>query len=225
LIRLGVLASGGGTNLQAILDACAARRIDAEVAAVISNVPGAGALERARRAGVEAVTLPSKDASDRDAYDRDLAEALASRRVDLVCLAGYMRIVSPGFLRAFGPTAATRGCPRVVNIHPGLLPSFPGLHAQRQAIAHGVRFSGCTVHFVDEGTDTGPVIVQAVVPVLPDDTEQTLAARVLAEEHRVYPQAIHWFAQGRLSVAGRRVTVAGARPAAPVAIHNPALEG
>jgi len=224
LIRLGVLASGGGTNLQAILDACAARRIDATVAAVISNVPGAGALDRARRAGVEAVVLPSRGGSDRDVYDRDLADALASREVDLVCLAGYMRLVTPGFLRAFGPTAATRGCPRVVNVHPGLLPSFPGLHAQRQALAYGVRFSGCTVHFVDEGTDTGPVIVQATVPVLPDDTEESLAARVLAEEHRIYPQAIHWFAQGRLSVSGRRVTVAGARPAAPGAIHNPALE-
>lgn len=224
MIGLGVLASGGGTNLQAILDGCAAGRIDARVAVVISNVPGAGALERARAAGVEAVVFPSQDASDREAYDRELAGALHSRKVDLVCLAGYMRLVTPAFLRAFGPTPATRGCPRVVNVHPGLLPSFPGLHAQRRALEHGVRFSGCTVHFVDEGTDTGPVVVQAVVPVLPDDDEPALAARILAEEHLIYPQAIQWFAQGRLSVRGRRVTVEGARPAGPGEIHNPALE-
>jgi phosphoribosylglycinamide formyltransferase-1 len=224
LIRLGVLASGGGTNLQAILDACAARRIDAEVAVVASNVEGAGALERARKARVEALVLPSKGIADRTAYDDALARALAERGVDLVCLAGYMRLVTPTFLRAFGPTAASHGCPRVVNIHPGLLPSFPGLHAHRQCLAYGARFSGCTVHFVDEGTDTGPVIVQAVVPVLPGDTEETLAARVLVEEHRLYPQAIHWYAQGRLSVEGRAVRVEGARAGAASAVHNPQLE-
>jgi len=224
VIRLGVLASGGGTNLQMILDACAARRIDAEVAVVISNVPTAGALDRARRAGVEAVVVPSKGVADREAYDLQLVEALRARRVDLVCLAGYMRIVTPAFLRAFGPSPATRGCPRVVNVHPGLLPSFPGLHAQRQCVAYGARFAGCTVHFVDEGTDTGPVIVQAVVPVVPGDTEERLAARILEQEHRLYPQAIQWFAQGRLSVAGRAVTVDGAGPPAPGPLVNPAVE-
>lgn len=223
MIRLGVLASGGGTNLQAILDACAARRIDAEVAVVISNVPAAGALDRARRAGVEALAIPSKGVADREAYDLQLVEALRARRVDLVCLAGYMRIVTPAFLRAFGPTPATRGCPRVVNVHPGLLPSFPGLHAQRQCVDYGARFAGCTVHFVDEGTDTGPVIVQAIVPVEPEDTEETLARRILAQEHRIYPQAIQWFAEGRLSVQGRRVLVAGSRPAT-VAETNPRVE-
>lgn len=224
MIRLGVLASGGGTNLQAILDACAARRIDAEVAVVLSNVPTAGALDRARRAGVEAVVIPSKGVTDREAYDLRLVEALRARRVDLVCLAGYMRLVTPAFLRAFGPTAATRGCPRVVNVHPGLLPSFPGLHAQRQCVEYGARFAGCTVHFVDEGTDTGPVIVQAVVPVHPGDTEEALAARILEQEHRLYPQAIHWFAQGRLSVAGRTVALDGARPPAAASLANPPLE-
>ncbi len=224
MIRLGVLASGGGTNLQAILDACAARRIDAEVAVVVSNVPTAGALDRARRANVEAVVIPSKGATDREAYDRQLVEALAARRVDLVCLAGYMRIVTPSFLRAFGPSPGTRGCPRVVNIHPGLLPSFPGLHAQRQCVDYGARFAGCTVHFVDEGTDTGPVIVQAVVPVLPGDTEERLAARILEQEHRLYPQAIQWVAQGRLSVAGRTVTVEGTRAPAPATVTNPTIE-
>ncbi len=221
MIRLGVLASGGGTNLQAILDACAARRIDAAVAVVVSNVPGAGALERARRAGVATEVLPSKGVADREAYDAALVEALRRHRVDLVCLAGYMRLVTPGFLRAFGPTDATRGCPRVVNVHPGLLPAFPGLHAQRQCVEYGARFAGCTVHFVDEGTDTGPIIVQAVVPVLPADDEAALAARILAQEHRLYPQAIHWFAQGRLSVRGRRVDVDGARVPAPAPLVSP----
>jgi phosphoribosylglycinamide formyltransferase-1 len=224
VIRVGVLASGGGTNLQAILDACAARRIAAEVAVVISNVPGAGALERARKAGVATEVLPSKGVSDREAYDLRLVEALRAHRVDLVCLAGYMRIVTPGFLRAFGPTPATGGCPRVVNVHPGLLPSFPGLHAQRQCLAYGARFAGCSVHFVDEGTDTGPIIVQAIVPVLPADTEEALARRILEQEHRLYPQAIHWFAEGRLSVEGRRVTVAGAAAPATAAVTNPPVE-
>jgi phosphoribosylglycinamide formyltransferase-1 len=223
VIRLGVLASGGGTNLQALLDACSARRISAEVAVVVSNVPGAGALDRARRAGVPAELLPSKGV-DREAYDLRLVEALRAHRVELVCLAGYMRLVTPAFLRAFGPTPATRGCPRVVNVHPGLLPSFPGLHAQRQCVEYGARFAGCTVHFVDEGTDTGPVIVQAIVPVMPDDSEDALAKRILEQEHRLYPQAVHWFAEGRLSVAGRRVRVDGARPAAAAPAVNPQLE-
>ena len=228
MIRLGVLASGGGTNLQAILDACGAggkpRRIDAEVAVVVSNVPTAGALERARRAGVTTEVRPSKGVTDREAYDLALVEALRAHRVDLVCLAGYMRLVTPAFLRAFGPTAATRGCPRVVNVHPGLLPSFPGLHAQRQCFEYGARFAGCTVHFVDEGTDTGPVIAQAVVPVLPEDDEAALAARILTQEHRLYPQAIHWFAQGRLSLQDRMVRVDGARAAEPAASVNPRLD-
>jgi phosphoribosylglycinamide formyltransferase-1 len=224
VIRLGVLASGGGTNLQAILDACASRRIDAEVAVVVSNVPTAGALDRARRAEVEALAIPSKGVADREAYDLQLVEALRARRVDLVCLAGYMRLVPPAFPPAWGATAATRGCPRVVNIHPGLLPSFPGLHAQRQCVEYGARFAGCTVHFVDEGTDTGPVIAQAVVPVLPGDGEEALSRRILEQEHRLYVQAIQWFAQGRLSVAGRSVTVDGARAPTVVPLANPAIE-
>jgi phosphoribosylglycinamide formyltransferase-1 len=224
MIRLGVLASGGGTNLQAILDACQAKRISAEVGVVISNVPRAGALERARKAGVAAEVLPSKGATDREAYDLGLVDALRAHRVDLVCLAGYMRLVTPAFLRAFGPTPGTHGCPRIVNVHPGLLPSFPGLHAQRQCLEYGARFAGCTVHFVDEGTDTGPVIIQAVVPVLPGDTEETLAARILTQEHLIYPQAIHWFAEGRLAVSGRKVTVRGASPAVLPHTANPTVE-
>ncbi len=224
MIRLGVLASGGGTNLQALLDACAARRIDAEVAVVVSNVPGAGALERARRAGVPTELLPSKGVTDREAYDLGLVEVLRRHRVELVCLAGYMRLVTPAFLRAFGPAGGTRGCPRVLNIHPGLLPSFPGLHAARQALDYGARIAGCTVHFVDEGTDTGPVIVQAVVPVLPADDEASLSARIQAEEHRLYPQAVQWCAQGRLSLRGRRVELDGAPIAPPPPLRSPPLE-
>ena len=224
MIRIGVLASGGGTNLQALLDACAAGRIDGRVAVVISNVPGAGALDRARRAGVAAEVVPSKGVADREAYDLGLAERLRAHQVDLVCLAGYMRLVTPAFLRAFGPTSASRGCPRVLNVHPGLLPSFPGLHAQRQALAYGARLAGCTVHFVDEGTDTGPIVVQAVVPVFPDDDEASLAARILEQEHRIYPQAVQWFAQGRLSLDGRRARVDGARLAPPAPVVNPLLD-
>lgn len=226
-LRLGILASGGGTNLQAILDATGAggrpRRIPAEVAVVISNVAGAGALARATAAGVETEVLPSKGFGDREAYDRALVERLRAHGVELVCLAGYMRLVGSGFLSSFAATPATRGCPRVMNVHPGLLPSFPGLHAHRQCLAYGARFAGCTVHFVDEGTDTGAVIAQAVVPVLPEDDEASLAARVLVEEHRLYPQAIRWFAEGRLSVEGRCVRVDGA-PAGRGVLENPEIE-
>lgn len=214
MIRIAVLASGGGTNLQALLDACAARRIDGGIAVVLSNVPAAGALDRARRAGVATEVVPSRSRSDRAAYDRELVERLAAHRPDLVCLAGYMRLLTPTFVRAFGPTPDTRGCPRIMNVHPGLLPSFPGLHAHRQCIEYGARVAGCTVHFVDEGTDSGPVIAQAVVPVEDDDDEATLSARILAQEHRIYPAAVQWFAQGRLSLHGRRVKVAGV-PASP----------
>jgi phosphoribosylglycinamide formyltransferase-1 len=223
VIRLGVLASGGGSNLQALLDACAARRVDAEVALVLSNLPGAGALERATRAGVAAECLPSKGVTDRAAYDLSLVERLRAARVDLVCLAGYMRLVTPAFLRAFGPDEGTRGCPRVVNIHPALLPAFPGLHGPRQAIAAGVKLAGCTVHFVDEGTDTGPIIAQASVPVLDGDTEESLAARILEQEHRLYPQAVQWIAAGRLSLEGRRVRL-DAAPAPGAALRSPTLE-
>lgn len=225
MIRLGILASGGGTNLQALLDASAAGRIAARVEVVISNVPGAGALERARRAGVATEVLPSKAVADRAAYDLALVEALRRHEIDLVCLAGYMRLVTPTFLRAFGPTASSRGCPRVVNVHPGLLPAFPGLHAAGQALAYGARVAGCTVHFVDEGTDTGPIIAQAVVPVLPGDDEPALQARIQVEEHRLYPQAVQWIAEGRLALEGRVVRVDGLSAAAPAPLENPPIEG
>jgi phosphoribosylglycinamide formyltransferase-1 len=224
VIRVGVLASGSGSNLQALLDAARDGRIDGQIAAVVCNVPGARALERARVAGVPAELLPSKGVTDREAYDREVVARLRAHGVDLVCLAGWMRIVTPAFLEAFGPGPETRGCPRVMNVHPALLPSFPGLHAQRQALEYGVRFSGCTVHFVDAGTDTGPVIVQAAVPVLPGDDEPALAARILVEEHRIYPLAVQWFAEGRLEVQGRRVTVRNAAAPMMDGVANPSRD-
>jgi len=221
VIRIGVLASGSGSNLQALLDAVREGRIDGEVAAVVCNVPGARALERARVAGVQAELLPSKGITDREAYDHQVVSRLRAHGVDLVCLAGWMRIVTPTFLDAFGPTAAGKDCPRVMNVHPSLLPSFPGLHAQRQALHYGVRFTGCTVHFVDPGTDTGPVIVQAAVPVLQGDDEAALSARILVEEHRIYPLAVQWYAEGRLEVHGRRVRLRDAAGPMLDGVTNP----
>jgi phosphoribosylglycinamide formyltransferase-1 len=198
-LALGVLASGRGSNLGAILDACARPGVPARVAVVVSDRERAPALERARAAGVEALWLNPKDFSDREAYDTALVAALQTREVGLVCQAGWMRILSPVYIRAFSG--------RAMNIHPSLLPAFPGLRPHRQALAHGVKVSGATVHFTDEGVDTGPIIVQAAVPVEPGDTEDTLAARILAVEHRLYPEAIRLFAEGRLTIEGRRVIV------------------
>jgi phosphoribosylglycinamide formyltransferase-1 len=199
---VGVLASGNGSNLQAILDAAAAGEIDARVAVVVSDKPEAFALTRARRAGVPALIVEKKHFASREKFDARLVEILREHAVELVCLAGFMRIVTPVLLGAFPE--------RVLNIHPSLLPAFPGLDVQAKALAHGARFSGCTVHVVDEGCDTGPIVMQAVVPGAPADTAATLAARILAQEHRVYPRAIQLFAEGRIEIEGRRVRVRGA---------------
>jgi phosphoribosylglycinamide formyltransferase 1 len=215
-LRLGVLASGSGSNLQAILDACAARRIPAEVVVAICNVPDARALQRARDARVPALALPHQEFARREDYDARLVTELRSRGVELVCLAGFMRIVTPVLLSAFPQ--------RVINIHPSLLPAFPGMHGVRQAFRAGVRVSGCSVHFVDQGTDSGPVLIQAAVPVLDGDTEESLAARILAQEHRIYPRAIQLIAEGRVQVEGRRVRVSGAQPDAASAIASPPVE-
>jgi phosphoribosylglycinamide formyltransferase-1 len=198
-LALGVLASGRGSNLQAILDACARPGFPARVAVVISDRERALALERARAAGVEALWINPKDFTDREAFDLALVRELKARRVGLVCQAGYMRILSPVYIRAFAG--------RSLNIHPSLLPAFPGLHAQRQALEHGVKVTGATVHFADEGVDSGPIVLQAAVPVEPDDTEETLSARILVQEHRIYPEAIRLFAEGRLRIVGRKVIV------------------
>jgi phosphoribosylglycinamide formyltransferase-1 len=198
-LRLAVLASGRGSNLEAILDACRRADFPARVVVVVSDREAAPALERARHAGVEALFLDPKAYGDRAAYDAALATTLEQRRAGLVCLAGFMRLLGAAFVRAWAG--------RLVNIHPSLLPAFPGLHAQRQALEYGVKVAGATVHFVDDGVDTGPVILQATVLVRADDTEDSLSARILAEEHRLYPEAIRLFAEGRLVIDGRRVRV------------------
>jgi phosphoribosylglycinamide formyltransferase-1 len=194
--RLGILISGRGSNFLAIADAIATRRLDAEIGVVISNRPEAPGIALARERGLEAMALASKGL-DREAYDRQLMDQLRKHRVDLVCLAGYMRILSGHFIREFHQ--------RILNIHPSLLPAFPGLDAQHQALEHGAKFSGCTVHFVEEGLDSGPIIGQAVVPVLDDDTVESLSARILKEEHRIYPEAISLVLSGRYRIEGRRV--------------------
>jgi phosphoribosylglycinamide formyltransferase-1 len=191
-LRLGVLVSGGGTNLQAILDAVAQGKLDADVRVVISNQPAARALERAAGAGVPTTVISHREFPDRAAFDARVVERLREADVTHVVLAGFMRLVTPVLLGAF-PW-------RVVNIHPALLPSFPGVHAQRQALAYGVKVSGCTVHFVDSGTDSGPVIAQATVEVLDGDTEETLAARILVEEHRLLVGVLSAIAAGRVRV-------------------------
>jgi phosphoribosylglycinamide formyltransferase-1 len=198
-LAVGVLASGRGSNLGALLDACAAPDFPARVVVVISDREHAPALERARVAGVEAVWISPKDFVSRESFDLALVRELEKRQVGLVCHAGFMRILSPAYVQAFAG--------RALNIHPSLLPAFPGLHAQRQALEHGVRVSGATVHFLEEDVDSGPIVLQAAVPVLPGDTEETLAARILVEEHRIYPAAVRLFAENRLEIAGRRVVI------------------
>jgi len=194
---IGVLISGRGTNLQAIIDAVGDGRLDARVAVVISNRADAYGLERARAAGIEALVRDHKAWPSREAYEAVLVEDLRARNVELVCLAGFMRLLGATFVDAF-PN-------RILNIHPALLPSFPGLHAQRQALDHGVKFSGATVHIVDANLDAGPIVMQAVVPVFDDDTEDTLSARILVEEHRIYPEAIGRMLDGGWRLEGRRL--------------------
>jgi phosphoribosylglycinamide formyltransferase 1 len=194
--RLGILISGRGSNFAAIARSIAEGCLQAEIGVVISNRSEAEGLPLARELGVHAVSLPSRGL-DRDEYDRQLIAELCAARVDLVCLAGYMRILSGHFIRQFAG--------RIINIHPSLLPAFPGLDAQHQALQHGVKFSGCTVHFVDEGVDSGPILKQAVVQVLVDDTAESLAARILEQEHRIYTEAIALVLSGRYRIEGRRV--------------------
>ena len=194
--RLGILLSGRGSNFVAIADAIAAGKLDAEIAVVLSNREDAPGLERARERGVPALALPSKGL-DRQAFDQRLIEELQRHEVDLVCLAGYMRLLGLGFVLQFSN--------QIVNIHPSLLPAFPGLDAQHQALDHGVKVAGCTAHFVDQGLDSGPIIRQAAVPVLDGDTYETLSARILKEEHRIYSEAIGVVLSGRYRLSGRRV--------------------
>lgn len=194
-----MLLSGRGSNFEALADSVAAGRLpNAEIAIVLSNREGAPGIERARARGIEARVIPSKGL-EREAYDKLVVAALRETNVDLVCLAGYMRLLSPHFVKAF-PQA-------ILNIHPSLLPSFPGLESQRQALEHGAKFSGCTVHFVDENLDAGPIVLQAVVPILDNDTPETLSERILHEEHRIYSEAVRIVLEGRYRLDGRRVLV------------------
>jgi phosphoribosylglycinamide formyltransferase-1 len=194
--RLGILLSGRGSNFVAIADAIAAGKLNAEIAVVISNRADAPGIDIARQRGLNAVVLPSKGLT-REVHDQQVAAELEKNRVDLICLAGYLRIFSPGFVARYPQ--------RILNIHPSLLPAFPGLHVQAAALVHGVKFAGCTVHFVDDALDAGPIIRQAVVPVLANDTEDTLSARILTEEHRVFSEAIALVLSGRFRIEGRRV--------------------
>jgi len=195
--RIGVLLSGRGSNFEALADSVLAGRMpDAEIALVLSNREGAPGIDRARARGLTARVIPSKGL-EREPYDRLVVAALQEANVDLVCLAGYMRLLSPFFVAAFPQ--------RILNIHPSLLPSFPGLESQRQALEYGVKFAGCTVHFVDENLDAGPIVLQSVVPVEANDTEDTLSARILKEEHRTYSEAVKIVLEGKYRIEGRRV--------------------
>jgi phosphoribosylglycinamide formyltransferase-1 len=198
--RIGVLLSGRGSNSEALADSVAAGRIpEAEIALVLSNREGAPGIDRAQARGFATRVIPSKGL-ERETYDRQVVAALREASVDLICLAGYMRLLSPFFVAAFPQ--------RILNIHPSLLPSFPGLESQKQALEYGVKFAGCTVHFVDENLDAGPIVLQAVVPIEDRDTEDTLSARILKEEHRIYSEAVKIVLAGNYKIAGRRVLIA-----------------
>lgn len=198
-LPIGVLISGSGTNLQSIIDGIEAQALDAKIEVVLSNKANAYGLVRAKQHNLFTAVLDHKSFVSREAYDHAVVEILRRSGVELVVLAGFMRLLSPVFIEAYSN--------RIMNIHPALLPAFPGLHVQRRALEHGVRFSGCTVHFVNQECDEGPIIIQAVVPVFPDDTEEALAARILKQEHRIYPRAIQLYAQGKLRIVGRKVLI------------------
>lgn len=195
--KLAVLVSGRGSNLQAIIDSIEKNDLQAEIAVVISNVKDAYALERARKHGLEELFLDPKSFPDRNSYEQSLIEQIQSKSVNLICLAGYMRILGKHFIEAFSG--------RIINIHPSLLPAFPGLNVQQRALEHGARFSGCTVHYVNEEVDGGPIIAQAVVPIFDDDDEASLSERILEQEHIIYPEAIRLILEGKLTLSGRRV--------------------
>jgi len=212
MVKLAVLVSGGGTNLQSIIDSIEGGRLDAELLVVLSDNPEAYALERAKAHSIPTEVVTKSAFPGKDAFNAEIARRLKSYGVELIALAGFMRIIGPAVLDAFPM--------RVINIHPSLLPSFPGLDVQRKALEYGVKLAGCTVHFVDAGVDSGPVIIQAAVPVLDSDTVESLAARILAEEHRIYPEAIQLISEGRLGVNGRRVSVMGSK-ASGAKLENP----
>jgi phosphoribosylglycinamide formyltransferase 1 len=213
-IKIAVLVSGCGSNLQAIIDNIGKGLLPVEIAVVISDQPEAYSLERARKHNIPAVHISTKGyKGKREAYDAMLVKELQKHHVELVCLAGFMRIITPTLIKSF-PN-------RILNIHPALLPAFPGLHVQKAALEHGVKFSGCTVHFVEEGMDTGPIIIQAVVPVLDNDTEDSLSERILRQEHKIYSRAIQLYAEDRLKIEGRRVQVLNGKNTTDDLLINP----
>jgi phosphoribosylglycinamide formyltransferase-1 len=216
MVNLGVLVSGSGSNLQAIIDNIEAGRLDARIKIIISNAPDVFALERAKKHKIRSLVISHKGYKRREDFDQKIVEALQVHGVELVILAGYMRVVTSVLLRAFPM--------RVMNIHPALLPSFPGTHVWQAEVDSGVKFAGCTVHFVDEGTDTGPIIIQAVVPVYDDDTAETLNARILKQEHKIFSQAIQLYAEGRLEIQGRRVLAKGFPKAPDAFMINPPIQ-
>jgi phosphoribosylglycinamide formyltransferase-1 len=199
LLKLGILISGNGSNLQSIIDHIEKGSLKATIKIVISNNPDAYGITRAKKHGIPVVVLKNGDFINKEDFDLELINILKNNSVDLVILAGFMRVLTPTFLKAFTQ--------KIMNIHPALLPSFPGIHGQKQALEYGVKLSGCTVHFVDEGVDTGPIIIQSAVQVFDDDTEETLAARILKEEHRIYPQAIQFYTEGKIEIKGRKVRI------------------
>jgi phosphoribosylglycinamide formyltransferase 1 len=216
-LKLGVLISGSGSNLQSIIDNIEKGALKASIQIVISNNPHALGITRAQKHGLPVAVLKHDDFSTREDFDAELIRILRSNEVDLVVLAGFMRLLTTVFLKAFPQ--------KIINIHPALLPSFPGTHGPKDACEYGVKFSGCTVHFVDEGIDTGPIIIQSIVPVFSDDTGETLALRILKEEHRIYPQAIQFFAEGKIAISGRKVQIKNIEETPLIALHNPSLAG
>ena len=214
-LKVGVLVSGSGSNLQALIDACAAPDHPAEIVLVLSNRPGVRALERAEAAGIPAIVIDHKKYADRANFDADMQKALDEAGVEFICLAGFMRLLTTAFVEHWSG--------RMINIHPSLLPSFKGLNVQQRAIDAGARFAGCTVHFVTPEMDVGPIIQQAVVPIHQDDTGDTLAARIVVQEHRIYPACLKWVAEGRVRIEGERVFLDGAIYP-DVAPHNPSSE-
>jgi phosphoribosylglycinamide formyltransferase-1 len=213
MLTIGVMASGGGTNFQAIIDSIESGFLNARIVVLITDNPNSYAIQRAKNHNIEPLVLRPRDFPDKDAYYSHMAGELRKRDVELVILAGFMRVVGKALIDQYKD--------KIMNIHPALLPSFPGLHGQKQAADYGVKISGCTVHFVDEGMDTGPIIIQAAVPAFHDDTEDSLGSRILAQEHKIFPYAIRLYSEGRISIDGRRVIIKGDREAS--VIINPPL--
>jgi phosphoribosylglycinamide formyltransferase-1 len=215
IVDIGVLVSGSGSNFQSIIDQIEKGNLDASIKVAISNNPDAYALERAKKHNIPAVVIDHNNFHDRDEFDQKMIDVLNSYSVQLVIMAGFMRILTPLFIKAFPM--------RIMNIHPAILPSFQGIHAQERAFDYGVKFSGCSVHFADEGVDTGPIIIQSVVPVYTDDTAETLQQRILKEEHRIFPQAIQFYAEDKLEIIGRKVRVKDHKRIDETPLHNPPL--